>query len=284
MSRAWILVGSAGALALVFVGGALLLRRDPAPGAVAAPVEVDTEDVGIPTESEPEAALERAEIEELQAVPQGSDGVEDTPPPLSDDSASSPDLAAELERIAQGFLTDDPDLTGFDRALSRLAEQARVDEASVRVDPRDGRVTGELDLGPGLPRARFSIEGDSTRVELTSSVRDAERSGLLLRTTDLGFTSDSAGLSSSFASLQFHPDTRRASGEFLETGVETYAGWTASSDPGRTVVRPIAMRAAADGRAWEIGHARTLETHGQPWAVGADACRTLDLKLRGVGR
>ncbi|HVS19453.1 MAG TPA: hypothetical protein VMT18_12685 [Planctomycetota bacterium] len=228
-------------------------------------------------------ALERTKVVPARSPPVAEGNAPDAQRPTESRSRSR-ELAEDIDALARTFLTDDPDLARFDRALTRLAELATVDEDSVRVDPGSGRVQGELDLGDELPRARFTLDGDRARIELDSSVDGAQHPGLFLRTLTLSFESDSAGLTSSSAILQFHPDTRRPAASVLEHGVEAYAGWNANSDGTTARVRPIAMRAAEDGVAWEIGAPRMLEPHVQPWDDGASACASLSAKLRNALR
>jgi len=282
MSNRWIVTLVGSGLVLV-VGWALLSGSEGRAGATPVSQSEQASRTGADAEA---TVVEVAHGLEQRSQPEPSDspeeGMEESAPEPSRDGSA--ELAAELQDLTQSFLSDAPDLEAFDSALSHLAQVARVHEASLETDPVSGRVTGELDLGPELPRAQFTLDGDATRIELSGPLQDAERPGMLLRTVTLGFTADSAGLSSTLAVLQFHPDTRKSASSMLEPGVEAFVGWNAFGDAHGARVVPIAMRAAEDGAAWEIGAAHTLAPYAQPWAVGERACAALQAKLRAIGR
>lgn len=213
------------------------------------------------------------------------DGEADAHDPLVVSEERASVALATLEQVSPTFLTDDPDLAGFDRLLGELAQQAVVVPDSISVDERSGVVTGRLQLGDGLPEGEFEIDGDNYRVALTMGAKGAGGGAMVLRTVEVQFGADSAGIGSARSMIQFHPDTRRSSSEFLAQGEERYVGWAVrQTTEGDVTVKPIAMRAAADGAGWEIGNPNSLTPHPAPWAAGIGSAQSLYKKLHSVGK
>lgn len=287
-NRAWVLGGlillgivAAGAVVRWFLGSSQDSRREPTPVSVDEP----------PRKTEPTPDI--GSSQRLEAHPTGSHGeptAQDIPgvlPSEADEQGtpiSDPGIAeSTLEQVSRTFLTENPDLIGFDRLLGDLAERAVVVPGSITVDERSGVLTGKMQLGDGLPEAEFQIDGESYRVAWTTYATATGRDEMALKTLDVHFGADSAGIHSAYSCIQFHPDTRRHASEFLAAGEEHYVGWAVrQAADGNVSVDPIAMRAAADGLAWEIGKPLSLASHAAPWAAGLGAAQALHQKLAAV--
>jgi RNA polymerase sigma factor (sigma-70 family) len=193
--------------------------------------------------------------------------------------ASQSSVEIELGRVAETFLSEHPDLDGLDRLLVRLAEDAEVDPHSVATNPETGVVSGKIMFDTSSLGAAFTIDGDRFAFSLDSDFDQTRHDGMLIRSLNVGFHADSAGIARSHTTVQFHPNSHRSSSTFLQQGDEKHAGWSMHFDGSDAKIKPIAMRAHEDGVAWEIGKADTLQPLDNPWAVGLDAAQILYKKL-----
>ena len=181
----------------------------------------------------------------------------------SDSSVEPNELLALLEDVAGSVLTAEPDLPGMQDLTSMLASRAMIDEASVKVDPDDGSVTGEMTFGDSGLSGTFTIRGDHYNVAIMQS---SPAKGFVMRGTDVSLTEDRNGVFLGRTILQWHPDLSAKSNPDVEA---EFVGWSSSVSQNGTTAAPI-KKAPAAGGAWQIGNIGG-EPIKQEWETGRGA-------------
>jgi hypothetical protein len=166
---------------------------------------------------------------------------------------AAPVAARELDPVTASFLTAQPNLPGLLEMVRTLSVGATVDTESVK--PSGGGVVGRLVLADAAIEATFRIEKGRFQVDIKNPAGKLP-SPFMQGNLYLSFVERDGNASDAGATVQFHPDTRRSSAEFLGEKEERYVGWNV--DIGREGARalPIAMR--RQDTAWVVGHSETL--------------------------
>jgi len=265
-----------GAAVLATLGATLTIRgtesRESVPAAESSPILARTEaTTGPPLADSPSlpSGIERTSREAL---------VVDPPEEPAGDSAPTPDLIlSRLDRLAATFLTEQPDLVGFNEFVRSLSVSARVLPESI--ETIDGElVKGEFGVdGTGL-RASFEIEDDryavrlgNPRLRALSPPEVALAPPFARLFVSFGFREDQGIPDKAHLNVQYHPDTRRsARTSGLEDGETRLSGYTVSISTEGAKAEPILVRPS--GRSWQIGRLDGVQAElveGPPYDASA---------------
>lgn len=180
-------------------------------------------------------------------------------------------LAPVMDSVAASFLTDLPDLPGFDQVVRELAQVAEVDTDSVYVDKEDGSVHGRLSIEGADIEASFQISGDRYRVAFEVYSGEDLTPPFSHRDMSISFLNEAGIPDSASAVIQHHPDPLESASNHLQEGVERYVGWTLAINDQGTRALPISMNLGGDGASWIIGHSPTLFPIEDQWANDTSA-------------
>lgn len=185
----------------------------------------------------------------------------------------SPAAGAELDRLAETFLGEEPDYAGALRFLHDLALEVEVQSETVFHDPRTGMVEGEFRSDVNGMGGEFRITGDRYKVTLQSPAGELREKGLLLRTVSLGFRAPSGRAEDYAATIQFHVDTSRGGAPDLAPGEEMRVGWVVAMGREEPELLPLSARRDETTGGWIVGHSEQLAPlplgHSDPTAHDA---------------
>jgi RNA polymerase sigma-70 factor (ECF subfamily) len=206
------------------------------------------------------------------------------PPAPEAASAQGPRLALFVDSVAQSFLSESPDLPGFDRAVRMLADAAEIDPESVRVDPEDGSIRGLLAVPGSEMQCRFQIAGSRYRIELEPYPGRDLDPPFVMRNVRFSFLAEAGRASDVSAGVQYHPDTRQPASKHLAGDQEQLVGWGVGMGPDGAVAKPLTMKAGPEGVGWTIGHTTRFSLLEEPWATDTSAYDLWLAKLRPYAR
>lgn len=122
-----------------------------------------------------------------------------------DEVPSDGAFSSQITAYAETFLTNEPDILGWNALLGELSTIAELDQASIRSGV-DGKTEGEFSIPGSNMRVSFEISPEKYKVILQGKISTKEVVGAELDIrAQIGGTCESGGISQSHGSVQFLP-------------------------------------------------------------------------------
>jgi len=178
---------------------------------------------------------------------------------------------AQLDSLAETFLTDQPDVFGLMGTFRSIVQDATVLPETGKQNEDDGAMEGEI-LVPGLGgKGTFKITGKQYRIEFETQKRpEPPFSG---RNISLGFRDDSGRADQSSINVQYLSGSKSAL-QVLGEDEERFVGWNVAVKSEGVHASPITMRRGPDQGSLIVGaplKAQPREETGAPDLAMFDA-------------